>query len=68
MTKRHALNVVWKYPHRLKGENLEVQNETIKRVLEERGKTVYATLTGNGAIIVHNGIIKLIGKIQSCLP
>lgn len=49
-------------------ENLEVQNETIKRVLEERGKTVYVTLTGNGAIIVHNGIIKLIGKIQSCLP
>ncbi len=49
-------------------ENLEVQNEAIKRVLEERGKTVYATFIGNGAIIVHYGIIKLIGKTQSYLP
>lgn len=45
-------------------EGTEVQNEAIKKVLTERGKTVYATSLMNGAIIVDNGNIKLIGDVK----
>ena len=45
-------------------EGTEVQNEAIKKVLTERGKTVYATSLMNGAIIVDNGSIKLLGDVK----
>ena len=40
------------------------QQEAICRVLAERGKTVYATTAGTGAILVDNGIIKCIGDVR----
>ncbi len=45
-------------------EGEAVQNESIRRVISERGKTVYATDFGNGAIIVHDGKIKLLGDVK----
>lgn len=45
-------------------EGTAVQNESIKRVLTERGKTVYATVLGSGAIMVDNGSIKLLGDVK----
>lgn len=44
-------------------ENTETQNAAIKKVINERGKTVYATSLGKGALIVHNGKIKLLGDV-----
>lgn len=46
-------------------ENTETQNNSIKRVLSERGKTVYATSLMSGAIIVDNGNIKLLGDVKT---
>lgn len=46
-------------------ENTQVQNASIQKVIKERGKTVYATSLRKGAIIVHNGTIKLIGEVRS---
>lgn len=43
----------------------DVQNESIRRVMAERGKTVYATGFKAGAILVDNGTIKLIGNVIS---
>jgi len=40
------------------------QKESIRRVLAERGKTVYATSLMNGAIIAENGCVRLIGDVQ----
>ncbi len=45
-------------------ENTEIQNEAVRRVLTERGKTVYATAKGAGAIIVDDGNIKLLGDVK----
>ncbi len=45
-------------------ENTTVQNESIQKVLVERGKTVYATARGAGAILVDNGNIKLLGNVK----
>ena len=45
-------------------EGTTVQGESIRRVLAERGKTVYATAFRSGAIIVDNGNIKLIGDVR----
>lgn len=45
-------------------EGTEVQDEAIRRVLSERGKTVYATAVRSGAILVDNGNIKLIGDVK----
>lgn len=45
-----------------KGTN--VQDESIQRVLVERGKTVYATVFRSGAILVDNGNIKLLGDVK----
>ncbi len=39
-------------------------NESIQRVIAERGKTVYATARGAGAILVDNGNIKLLGEVK----
>ena len=46
-------------------ENTETQNAAIQKVLKERGKTVYATSLGKGAVIVHNGTVKLLGEVQT---
>ena len=43
----------------------DVQNAAIQRVLAERGKTVYATELGAGAILAHNGDVKLIGNVKT---
>lgn len=45
--------------------NTETQNTAIQKVIKERGKIVYATSYEKGAIIVHNGIIKLLGEVRS---
>lgn len=49
-------------------ENTEVQNESIRRVVAERGKTVYATAWQAGAILVDNGTIQLIGDVKAFHP
>lgn len=45
-------------------ENTDAQNKSIQRVIAERGKTVYATVVGAGAILVDNGSIKLLGDVK----
>ena len=45
-------------------ENTDAQNKSIRRVIAERGKTVYATVVGAGAILVDNGSIKLLGDVK----
>lgn len=40
-------------------EGTAVREESIRRVLAERGKTVYATAHRAGVILVDNGIVKL---------
>lgn len=44
-------------------ENTEIQNDAIQRVITERGKPVYATASGAGAILIDNGNMKLIGNV-----
>lgn len=46
-------------------ENTEAQNAAIQKVLNGRGKTVYATSLGKGAVIVHNGTVKLLGEVHT---
>jgi len=46
-------------------EGTEVQNNAIRRVLKDRGKTVYATALRTGAILVDNGKIKLLGDVKT---
>lgn len=46
-------------------EGTEIQNNSIQRVIAERGKTVYATASRNGAILIDNGNIKLIGNVKT---
>ena len=45
-------------------EGAKMQDESIQRVLAERGKTVYATAFRSGAILVDNGSIKLLGNVK----
>lgn len=45
-------------------EGTETQNESIRKVIAERGKTVYATAAGAGAILVDNGNVKLLGDVK----
>ena len=49
-------------------EGTDIQNASIQRVIAERGKPVYATALGAGAVIVENGTIKLIGNVQAYHP
>lgn len=44
-------------------ENTDEQLASINKVLKERGKPVYATHTGKGAVIVENGRIKTVGIV-----
>ncbi len=46
-------------------ENKVAQKLAIQKVLNERGKTVYATVCMKGAILVDNGVIKLLGDVES---
>lgn len=48
-------------------ENTDIQNTSIRKVLKEKKKTVYATRE-KGAIIVDNGKIKLIGDVETFMP
>ena len=45
-------------------ENTASQNAAIQRVIEERNKTVYATVCMKGAILVDNGAMKLLGDVK----
>ena len=45
-------------------ENTAAQNAAIQRVIEERRKTVYATVCMKGAILVDNGAVKLLGDVK----
>ena len=45
-------------------EGTAVQDESIQRVLAERGKTVFATAVRSGAILVDNGNLKLLGDVK----
>lgn len=45
-------------------ENTDVQNAAIRRLLSERGKTVYATAFGAGAIVADHGNVKLLGDVR----
>lgn len=45
-------------------EETEVQDASIRRVVVERGKTVYATAFKAGAIIADNGNIRLLGDVR----
>lgn len=51
-------------------EGTPEQNASIKRILREKHKPVYATHFMNGAIIVDNGTVKSIGKVSifDCQP
>ncbi len=46
-------------------EGTELQNESIRKVISERNKILYATELGTGAIIVDNGIVKLLGNVKT---
>ena len=48
-------------------EETVTQKESIARVLAERNKPVYATRE-NGAIIVENGLVRLIGEVECFRP
>lgn len=45
-------------------EGTDIQKNSIKRVLKECSKTVYAICAGKGAIIVDNGSIHTIGDVK----
>lgn len=45
-------------------EETDVQKASIKKVLAERGKPVYATCAMNGALIVDNGTVKTVGAVK----
>ena len=42
----------------------EAQETAIQKALKERKKTVYATVCMNGAILIDNGIVKLLGEVK----
>ncbi len=46
-------------------EDTEIQNDAIQRIITERGKPVYATAFGAGAILIDNGNMKLIGNVKA---
>lgn len=49
-------------------QETEVQNASIRRVLAERGKTVYATVFRAGGILVANGQVKPLGRVHQFHP
>lgn len=49
-------------------ENTHVQNQAIRRVLKERGKLVYATVTDRSAIVIDGPETKLLGEVKIFVP
>lgn len=49
-------------------ENKACQNESIKRVLRERGTPVYVLHTACGGIVVENNCIRTVGKVDIIRP
>jgi len=49
-------------------EASDVQHQAIRRVLQERGKTVYATAQNVGAIVVDEAGIQLLGNVKVFQP
>ena len=45
-----------------------VQNDAIRRVLSERHRPVYATRSGQGAMIIENGDIRMVGEVKLFEP
>ncbi len=45
-------------------EGEAVQDESIRRVIKERGKPVYATVCGEGALICECGEVKPVGNVR----
>ena len=45
-------------------EGTKIQNDAIARVIRERRNPVYATHYGEGAIIVNNGEVRTVGKVE----
>ena len=43
---------------------LDIQDESVKRCLNERGKTVYVTNDHGGGIVVEKGKIRVIGRVD----
>lgn len=46
-------------------EGTDLQNQSIRKVISERQKNLYAIFRDNGAIIVDNGITRLIGNVKT---
>ncbi len=46
-------------------EGTDLQNQSIRKVISERQKNLYAIFHDRGAIIVDNGITRLIGKVKT---
>ena len=51
--------------HEVHYSRTPVQDESIRRVLSERNKTVYVTSLCKGAIISDNGKVRLLGKVKA---
>jgi peptidase E len=49
-------------------EGKEEQDQAIRRVLQERKRPVYATVSDGGAIIVDGGQVKLLGEVKRFDP
>ena len=47
---------------------LDIQKESVKKCLRERGKTVYVTHDHGGGIIVENGNIRTVGRVDLYKP
>lgn len=50
--------------HEVHYEARPEQDESIRRVLRERGKTVYVSHTRKGGIIIENGEIRIVGHVD----
>ena len=54
--------------HEVHYEHKPEQDESIRRVLRERGKTVYVSHTRSGGIVIENGEITTIGRVDIYKP
>ena len=54
--------------HEVHYRHLPEQDESIRRTLAERGKTVYVTHDRSGGIIVENGVLRTLGKVDVYNP
>ena len=64
----HGLPYLDSFYHEVHYEGTPDQNRSIQKVLAERKKPVYATASMQGAILVKNGEIKLLGKVKIFKP